>query len=142
MTTITSKSTSTAEIRNVRATVFPDGSAAPDVSIAAIADGVSIPVTATVDTAGAANIATGQVSVSPSSPTLIMAARATRRRAIITNASPTSAIYIGGPLVAHGDGLFLSSDTALILELHTTAAIYAVSASGTVQVSYLEEYDS
>jgi hypothetical protein len=90
--------------------------------------------------AGAANGATGQVSVT-STATLVAASRTTRRSIKVTNTGTTD-VYIGftsGVTTSTGD-LLVGAKGAFI-SIPTTSAVYAIVASGSVSVSYVEAYD-
>jgi len=84
-------------------------------------------------------IATGQVAVDNAGNDVIKAANTNRKRITIkVPASATQAVFIGITGVAAGDGHRLDPGDAITL--HTTAAIYGVTAAaGAVTVTYLEE---
>lgn len=95
----------------------------------------SIPVSQT--TTGAAFFVAGQANVSTS--VLLIAARATRRGAIVTNTDSTTSIYVGPSGVSTSNGEVIKAGNSLSIE--TTAAIYCVAGSGTVAVTFGELYD-
>jgi hypothetical protein len=89
---------------------------------------------------GAANGATGQVSVA-STATAIVAARATRRSIKITNLG-TNAVYIGftsGVTITTGD--MLLGTTGTFVSIPTNQAIWGITASTSVSVSTMEVWD-
>ncbi|HWR15177.1 MAG TPA: hypothetical protein VN577_10130 [Terriglobales bacterium] len=90
--------------------------------------------------AGAANGASGQVSIATTA-TSIVSARATRRSIKITNLGTTD-VYIGfssGVTTSTGD-LLLGSKGSFV-SFPTSSAVYAIVASGTQSISYSEVYD-
>jgi hypothetical protein len=86
---------------------------------------------------GAANFATGQAAVSTVTP--LLAARPTRRSAIVSNPSTSTAIYVGGASVSATTGQIIPSGNSLTIPF--TGAIYAVAATGTITVTFAEAYD-
>jgi hypothetical protein len=87
---------------------------------------------------GAVNLATGQVTTSTTSGTLV-AARATRRSVAIRNADASITIYYGAGTVTSANGFPLKPGESQAVD--TTAAINVVAASGTPAVAYVETYD-
>lgn len=85
-----------------------------------------------------ANIATGQISVA-NSATQIVAARAGRKEVTIANHG-TTAVYIGGSAVTSATGLFLAGVQGQGITITGAAAVYAITASGSQTVSFLEVY--
>lgn len=88
--------------------------------------------------AGVANIATGQQALTTSAAQVV-APRATRRSVTIVNLSSID-VYIGNTGVTDTTGQLLLGTKGTALTLETTTAVYAVAATGTPSVSYLEEY--
>jgi len=86
-------------------------------------------------------VATGQVALNASTPTLIAAARPGRQRITITNDSSIK-VYIGGSTVATNSGDMIAATSGSAKTYHTEAALYGIAASGTPTVTYLEEYVS
>ena len=70
---------------------------------------------------------------------VIFAARPTRVRAVVKNLDAAISIYIGAAdTVSSTTGLTLLAGESV--EVFTTAAIYAIAASGTPSVGLMEEY--
>jgi len=88
---------------------------------------------------GAANLGTSQVTVSSSSATSLLAARATRRAALVTNNDSTISIYVGGASVATNTGHKLAAGNSITIPY--VGAIYAIAASGSPVVSVSEVFD-
>jgi len=84
------------------------------------------------------SIATGQVSVTASA-TQVVAARAGRKEVTIVNHA-TTAVYIGGSGVTAATGLLLAGVQGQGITVTGGAAIYAIAASGSETVSFLEVY--
>jgi hypothetical protein len=103
------------------------------VTLASDSPGVSAGVSA-----GAPNFAVTQTALSTTAG-LVLAARATRRRATIRNLDAAINVYLGGAAVTSANGMLLKPGEAYIKR--STAAIYAVAASGTPSVAADEEYD-
>ena len=78
---------------------------------------------------------TNQVSVG-ASPTLIIAANATRAGVLITNPSASVTVYLGGASVSTSIGQILSSGNSITLPV--SSAIYGIVASSTQTVSFVE----
>lgn len=91
-----------------------------------------------VDEQGSTAIATGQVSVSTTSGTLV-SARDTRKGLLLVNRG-SAGVYVGTGTVTAGTGLLLQAGDSLTI--NTTAQVNAIAASGTQAVHYLEEYDA
>lgn len=90
---------------------------------------------------GAANLANGQVSVGTTAGgTQVVTARATRRAVTITNLGTTD-VYIGVGTVSTTNGDLLLGVKGASKTICTTAAVKAIVASGSQNVSFLEEYD-
>jgi hypothetical protein len=83
---------------------------------------------------GSSDYATGQVTVG-ATPVMIVAARPTRSKLVL---SPTTAaaFYVGGPGVSSTTGMFIGSGGTVNME--TAAAVYAVAASSSFTLSYVE----
>lgn len=92
---------------------------------------------------GIDTIASGQVALNASTPTVVVAARRGRVRVVVRNLSASITVYVGDSGVDSGDGFPLFSNTPAgeSVSLFTEAAVYAIAASGTPSVSYIEEYD-
>jgi hypothetical protein len=88
---------------------------------------------------GAANWATTQVALNSSTATSIFASRSTRRCALVTNTDAAITIYVGGSGVTASTGQPIAP--GLSLTIPTTAAIYAIAASGTPTAAGSEAYD-
>ena len=88
---------------------------------------------------GAANFATSQVSLNSSTATQLCAVRSTRRGVLITNNDASIAIYIGGASVTTATGHYLKAGASI--SIPTTAAVYAIAASGSPVASVSEIYD-
>ena len=92
---------------------------------------------------GAANIATGQVSCTTSATPVVPArtgvAGTGRVSATITNTTGTT-IYLGGPTVTAATGDVLPGVVGSFKTFNVTAAVYCVTASGTVKVTFNEKY--
>lgn len=91
----------------------------------------------TSSSAGAATIASGQVTTNGSAQTLV-AARATRRSVSIVNTSTLVTAYIGPATVTSGNGHAIPPGSSI--ESQTTALIQVIGTTGAV-VTFLEEYD-
>jgi len=90
---------------------------------------------------GAANIANGQVAVTTAAGGVqVVAARATRRAVTIVNHADID-VYVGAGTVSATTGMLLLGQKGTSCTIATTAAVRAIAASGTVTLSYLEEYD-
>lgn len=92
-----------------------------------------------VSQVGAANFATGQVSVGTTA-TQIAATRATRRAILIVNHGTTE-VFLGGATVTTTTGLKLEGVDGAAASLPITGAIYGIVASGSQTVSFMEVYD-
>jgi hypothetical protein len=91
---------------------------------------------------GAANLATGQVSVDTTAGgKQIAAARSTRRTITVVNHGTTD-VYVGSSGVSTSTGVLLLGTKGAAVTLCTTAAVYGIVGSGTQTISYFEEYDS
>lgn len=87
---------------------------------------------------GVANIATGQQGLTTSAAQVV-AAQPTRRSVTIVNLSSID-VYVGNTGVTTSTGQLLLGTKGTALTLETATAVFAVAASGTPTVSYLEEY--
>jgi hypothetical protein len=85
-----------------------------------------------------ASLATGQISVTTSA-TQIVPARAGRKEVTIVNHT-TTAVYIGGSGVSVANGLLLAGVQGQGITVTGGAAVYAIAASGSGTVSFLEVY--
>lgn len=88
---------------------------------------------------GLPSIATDQVALSTTAAQVV-AARNQRHRVVIKNIDSTITIYVGASGVTASDGFQLLAGESVAL--HTTAAVFAVAASGTPSAAYLEEYEA
>lgn len=94
-----------------------------------------------VDVPGAANATNGQVTVDTTAGGVtICAARATRTRLIIVNEGTTD-VRLGFGSVTTGNGLLLLGVKGANIELRNVAAVKGIVASGSVTVSFIEEYN-
>lgn len=90
---------------------------------------------------GAANIANGQVAVGITAGGVqVVAARATRRAVTIVNHADTD-VYVGTGTVSATNGMLLLGQKGTSVTIATTAAVRAIAATGSVTLSYLEEFD-
>lgn len=90
--------------------------------------------------AGAASIATGQVTCDTTvGGVQIVGARATRRSVTVLNLGSTG-VYLGTSGVAANTGVFLVGAQGAAITFETTAAVNGFS-TGSAVVSYVEEYD-
>ncbi len=97
----------------------------------------SVTVSSVTAAPGAATIVSGQVSVSTTG--VLVAARTGRRSVIVKNTDTATTIYIGPSGVSSSTGMPLKAGEST--SVNTSAVLHAVSASGTVTVAYVEEYD-
>jgi len=94
---------------------------------------------AVVDNRGVANVATGQVTMTAATATVIAAARVTRQRAIVRNLDATNSIYLGfSAAVTAANGFLVKAGESI--EVATATAIYGFQAAATPAVAYWEEY--
>jgi hypothetical protein len=91
-----------------------------------------------VPNAGAPNGAFGQQAVI-STATLIAAVRATRRAILVLNLDATATVYLGNSNVTTATGLALKP--GISISLPWIGACYGITASGTVNVTFVEIYD-
>lgn len=91
-----------------------------------------------VDEIGSSALANGQVAPTTSAATLV-AARDTRKRLILENVGQY-AVWIGVATVTTANGLMLPIGASITLR--TTALIQAITATGTGNIAYCEEYDT
>ena len=107
------------------------------------ADGsINVNVSGSAPVKGAANFATGQVSVTTSAGgTLIAAARATRVVIVMINDTGTDGVFIGASGVTTGTGLNLVAIQGAGAALDVTGAIYGIVATTSQTVSFFEEYN-
>jgi ribosomal protein L10 len=91
-----------------------------------------------VSVASPASIAAGQVTVTGTVASLL-AARAGRQTVTIENTG-TVAFYVGPAGVAAATGMLIPGVVGASVTLNTSAAIFAVTASGSAIVSYLETF--
>lgn len=88
---------------------------------------------------GTANVANSQGTVTTTSTTLV-SSRATRRAVMLTQLS-TTAVYFGSGTVSTTTGSPLIGTVGAFVVVPTTAALQAVTPSGTASVAILEVYD-
>lgn len=89
---------------------------------------------------GSANVIHNQVNVT-NNPSVIVQARATRRRVILTNRQ-LAAVFVGDQSPSPGAGFQV--DPGGTLTLYTAAPVYGITAAAsgvTERVHVLEEYD-
>ncbi len=91
-----------------------------------------------VNEQGSTALANGQVAPTASPGTLV-AARDTRKRVVFLNIG-TVPVYVGIATVSTSNGLPIAVGASLTL--YTGALVQAVTASGTGNVAYIEEYDT
>lgn len=84
------------------------------------------------------SIATGQAALSTSAAQ-VLAANTARRSVVITNHDASISVYVGATGVTTSTGLLIKAGAAVTI--NSTAAIFAIAASGTPTVSYLAEND-
>jgi hypothetical protein len=88
---------------------------------------------------GAPAFAVSQVATSTSAAQAL-AARATRRKVSVKNLDGSIVIYVGhDATVSSTTGYALAAGASVVLD--TTAAVFAISASGTPRLSFVEDYD-
>lgn len=87
---------------------------------------------------GAANQANGQQALTTSAAQVV-AARATRRSVLIVNLSTTITVYVGNTGVTSSTGIPVLPGAGVTIP--STTAQFAVAASSTPSVAYLEVYD-
>lgn len=108
------------------------------VRLATTLDGANDSVSVT-KISGAPNQAASQIATSTAAA-LALAARATRRKVYVKNIDGSIVIYVGHDnTVTSTTGFALAAGATV--ELETTAAIWAIAASGTPRLSFLEVYD-
>lgn len=83
-------------------------------------------------------LASGQVSVGTTS-TQIVAARAGRSRVIISSAGG-AVLYVGVTGVTTATGVYIGNAAGATITLETSAAVFGVIGTGTMTVSYIEEF--
>lgn len=88
--------------------------------------------------AAPSTIATGQAALSTTAAQVI-AANTARHTVLVRNNDASISIYVGASGVTSATGLLLKAGESV--EITTTAAVFAVSASGTPTVSYFAEND-
>ena len=80
-------------------------------------------------------ITTGQVTVTTSRVQIDGTSENPFR--IVLHNSGTNAIYLGNETVTENDGFSLHTNSTLVLELSPLTALYAVSGSGSHQLSWM-----
>jgi hypothetical protein len=103
------------------------------------ADLGSAPIAVDQVLTGAAFFTPGQQVLNASTATLLMAARPTRRCALVTNSDATITIYVGNAGVTASTGQPIKAGNSLTMPI--TGAIYAIAASGTPTAGFSEAYD-
>jgi hypothetical protein len=104
-----------------------------DIGGATISQSNPVPTTETYS-----NIGAGQISVTATT-TQVVAARSGRKEVTIVNHA-TTAVYIGGASVTPTSGLLLAGVQGEGITISGGAAVYAITASGSETVSFLEVY--
>src|SRR5436305_1388647 len=90
---------------------------------------------------GGPTLTTGQVPLTASTPTLIIAANPARRAVMIRNLDASSDAYYGPSGVTNFTGMLIKAGTSPeSREIPTTAAVYGYSA-GTPRIAYEEVAD-
>lgn len=103
-------------------------------------NGVPIPVSVGAQ-AGAPNIANTQVTVDTTAGGVaLVAARATRRCVTFVNNGAVD-VFLGTGTVSAANGFLLVGTKGAAVTMCVTAAVKAITASGSVAVGVLEEYD-
>jgi hypothetical protein len=98
----------------------------------------TIPVSG-IPTAGTANVATGTATAGAASGVLI-AARATRRKVIVSNTHATDAAWVGPGTVTSSNGYSLPAGQQATFE--TVAALNCLrSSTNNITLSFVEVYD-
>lgn len=88
---------------------------------------------------GAASLAATQNALSTTAEAIFVA-RPTRTRAVVKNIDSSIIVYVGeADTVTASTGMPLLAGESI--SLFTTAAVYAIAASGTPTVALLEEYE-
>lgn len=87
---------------------------------------------------GGSSINTNQITVGATA-TLIVAARAGRQSVSITTTAAT-VLYIGASGVTTTTGHYIAASAGATITVNTAAAVYGVVASGTLVVTFLENY--
>src|SRR3990167_3602121 len=90
---------------------------------------------------GIASVDAGQVALNAASTTQVVAARVGRTRLIVRNLSTTITVYVGNSDEASSTGfpIFSGSSGGESGALFTEAEVFAIAASGTPSVAYIEE---
>lgn len=83
-------------------------------------------------------IAGTSVSIATSS-TQLMAANATRRRAVLHNTDASNPVYLGNATVATTSGFRVAAGESVVVM--TRSPLFAISTGGSVDVDVLEEFD-
>ncbi len=88
---------------------------------------------------GAPSFSVSQVATSTAAAQAL-ASRATRRKVSVKNIDGSIVIYVGHDAsVSSTTGYVLAAGASVVLD--TTAAVFAISASGTPRLSFVEDYD-
>jgi hypothetical protein len=90
-----------------------------------------------VKTTTSSTLATNQVTVTITTPVLIVAANTFRKSVTIRNMGTVDA-YIGGGSVAPATGYYIRAYESMTVD-RTTAAIYGITAAGSTVFCYMEE---
>lgn len=101
-------------------------------------DGSAVTQPVSFSKAGPANIATGQVALSTSAATAVVA-RATRRGCTLKNLDASIKIYVGPATVTSSNGMELKAGESTVV--NWVGLVQAIAASGTPTIAYLDEYD-
>ena len=92
-----------------------------------------------VGSSASANYVPSQVSVAASA-TLLVAARATGRNAVIITNMGTTAVYLGGAGVTSATGGYLAGVVGAVKVIPFNGALYGITGGGTQSVSVEELY--
>lgn len=84
-------------------------------------------------------IKTASAQVSVSTTAELVPARRARRRVVIQNESASTILYLGPSGVTTANGFPVRPERSIAL--YVNDAVHAVSASGTITASYIEEYE-
>jgi hypothetical protein len=87
---------------------------------------------------GSASVVSGQVSVGTTA-TQIVAARAGRHRVTISSTGG-AVLFVGPSGVTIANGVYIANAAGSAITLETAAAVFGVIGTGTMTVSYIEEF--
>jgi hypothetical protein len=80
----------------------------------------------------------GQVSIGTTATPLVAARNG--RQAVIINSTAATVFYLGGPTVTSTTGLYVAAAAGASTRIDTAGPLYAVVATGTLTLSYLEVF--